>query len=58
MIKINDITINVYNSGPNPAWYTINAPYLNASLNIHQSDMELIVANLQVLVEQNKRKKG
>lgn len=53
-IDINGIKIDVFNDGLNAASYWIS--YRDKRMDIHQIDMELLVATLSVLVEQNKRR--
>lgn len=54
MIKIDDLVIYVYSDGPNPATYDLRQEHMNQNISLQQDKMELLVANLQVLVNQNK----
>lgn len=51
-IDINGIKITVFNDHINPATYWIS--YRDQKMDIRQSDMELFVATLKVLINQNK----
>ncbi len=55
-ISVGDITIHTYSDGINPASYELSKPYMDTSLRLYQSEMELLVASLTVLVVQNKTK--
>lgn len=56
-VIVNEIIVNVYNDNINPASYTISHPALSNALYVRQDDMEILVANLKVLVKQNRKVK-
>lgn len=51
MIKIHNITINIYGMGQR---YELYAEYLNMPLVLDRTEAELLAANLKILVEQYK----
>ena len=55
-IKVGGIDIVVINDGVNPALYSLQDDSTLISLHIRQNEMELLVATLQILVNQNKQK--
>lgn len=58
MIKIGNIEVYTYNDGINSASYDIrhvNEGHELGRINLYQSEMEILIAALKPLVEQNKQ---